>query len=190
MQFRDQWKHDTTMGVVKHVYLVVVGCGQRETYENYKLMVEAMVNSRGVEKTLWHGTTRKCSVGEPGVTELCRTQNCGVCGIVRTSFSLAYYKKNTGWGRFGRGLYTSEVSSKAASYSKSLKNSPLTAMFLATVVIGRTQTLHRNSPNRIRPKHGYNSVHGQPGGAGKLNYEEYVVYTDDAIVPSYLVMYE
>lgn len=53
------------------------------------------------ETRAWHGTTRTCSIGDQGNTQLCRDPQCSVCGIISTSFDIAYYKKNTKWGRFG-----------------------------------------------------------------------------------------
>jgi hypothetical protein len=67
--------------------------------------------SAGNENRRWHGTTRKCTLGDKGSTKFCSNQDCALCNIIRTSFnvSLAGSKNGT---RFGSGIYTSSASSK------------------------------------------------------------------------------
>ena len=155
-QFRRQWKHPTKRKSVKHVYLVVAGSQQLLDYEIYKTWTQffSCVNASKVESRLWHGTTRRCLLGERGNTRLCQDLDCGVCGIITTSFDIAFCGTNKGWGRFGRhlsslekkaevetgtGIYTSATSSKAASYSVrygygTVKISALTSMLSKCVV--------------------------------------------------------
>ena len=67
---------------------------------------------RGNERSRWHGTTRKCKVGDKGVTKLCADSSCSMCCILRTSYDLKFFGKKTNFGRFGVGIYTSATSSK------------------------------------------------------------------------------
>lgn len=84
--------------------------------------------SIGNENRRWHGTRRECTLGDKGNTQMCGSQTCSLCCIVRTSFDLSLWGKKTGWGRyvfalsqrqrhlmstrFGKGIYTSSTSSK------------------------------------------------------------------------------
>lgn len=72
----------------------------------------SMGKPRGNENRRWHGTRRKCNIGDKGSTSFCTDSNCALCSIIKNSFDLKYFKGATGWGRFGAGIYTSSTSSK------------------------------------------------------------------------------
>ena len=77
---------------------------------------------RGNERSRWHGTTRKCKVGDKGVTKLCADSSCSMCCILRTSYDLKFFGKKTNFGRFGIGIYTTATSSKSVHiFSGALK---------------------------------------------------------------------
>ncbi|KIO16997.1 hypothetical protein M407DRAFT_85388 [Tulasnella calospora MUT 4182] len=90
--------------------------------------------------------------------------------------------------RFGAGIYASSVSSKADDYSTNVRQSSYKAMLLTTVVVGRGYKLTRDKKSLTCPPDGYHSVLGEAGDT--LNYDEVVVYDDDAIRPSWLVVYQ
>ena len=71
--------------------------------------------SRGNENRRWHGTRRRCNIGDKGVTTFCAHSRCALCSIIKTSFDLSFFKAATGWGKFGAGIYTSSTSSKSVS---------------------------------------------------------------------------
>ncbi|KXN81212.1 hypothetical protein AN958_05727 [Leucoagaricus sp. SymC.cos] len=106
----------------------------------------------------------------------------------RTSYDLKLFGKKTGWGRFGRGIYTSSTSSKSNDYSQNDCKSNLKAIVLNKVVVGKGYKLTHDLTTLTSPPQGYDSVLAERGGS--LNYDELVVYTNDAIRPSFLVMYE
>ncbi|KIM24647.1 hypothetical protein M408DRAFT_75503, partial [Serendipita vermifera MAFF 305830] len=89
--------------------------------------------------------------------------------------------------RFGKGVYCSATSSKSNDYSKNLSHSPWTALLLNSVVVGNPYNMYDNSPQQFHPPDGYDSIIGQPGRA--LNYDETIVYRNDAIRPVYLILY-
>jgi len=60
-------------------------------------------------------------------------------------------------------------------------------MLLNSVVMGKTVKLRTNDESLTQPPSGFDSVIGEPGG--DLNYDESIVYTNDAIRPLYLVIY-
>jgi len=86
------------------------------------------------------------------------------------------------------GIYTSATSSKSDSYSYNRCTSDWKAMLLNTVVAGKEYRTTANKSTLLKPPSGYDSVLGEVGG--RLNYDELVVYKNDAIRPSYLVMYD
>jgi len=141
--------------------------------------------SAGNERRRWHGTARNCHLGDQNQLQLCNLPVCPVCSIIRSSFDLKYFTK---WGRFGRGIYTSATSSKSNDYITGT-TVPYKAIFLANVAVGRASIQYTDNPNLTQPPAGYDSVIGQPKQGGSLNYDELIVYTNDAIRPSYFVMY-
>ena len=70
--------------------------------------------TRGNENRGRHGTTKKCEIGDEGVTKFRSNPSCSLRRIVKTSFDLSFFAK-TNFGRFGVGIYTSSTSSKFVS---------------------------------------------------------------------------
>jgi len=60
-------------------------------------------------------------------------------------------------------------------------------MLLNRVVMGSMVKLTANDESLTSPPAGYDSVVGEPGG--DLNYDESIVYNNDAIRPLFLVIY-
>ncbi|KZT64794.1 ADP-ribosylation [Daedalea quercina L-15889] len=141
---------------------------------------------------LWHGTTRACTIGDScsqGI--LCAKSSCSLCGIIRMSFSIAKagQRPDHAFSRFGSGIYTTATSSKANDYVQERGGSPYHAMLLSEVVTGKMAFMTTNRQNLSQPPSGYDSVFGIPGLSSVLNYDEIVVYRDEAIHPSFLVIY-
>ncbi|KIO21982.1 hypothetical protein M407DRAFT_28468 [Tulasnella calospora MUT 4182] len=88
---------------------------------------------------------------------------------------------------FGPGIYSSSASSKADDYSTSAAPSYYQAMLLTKVIVGHDYKAYRNREVTSSPS-GYDSVIGEVGG--NLNYDELVVYRNDAIRPSWLLIYQ
>jgi len=142
----------------------------------------ASVNKpRGNENRRWHGTRRKCNIGDKGITTFCTDTKCSLCCIIKTSFDLKFFKGATGWGRFGAGIYTSSTSSKFVfvppnelplnacltlrfftfrsndySYNESVSN--WKALLLNKVVVGKGMKLVLDDPTLTEPPPGYDSV--------------------------------
>ncbi|KAF8343527.1 hypothetical protein F5887DRAFT_1075647 [Amanita rubescens] len=195
-QFKSSWRHGSTCPPVKHVYKIMGSQTSLTAYNTYRNAVEvrgqfvATGRSAGNENRRWHGTTRECTLGDKGQTQFCSSPTCSLCCIVKSSFDLSLFGKKTGWGRFGKGIYTSSTSSKSNDYSRNASscNSQLKAILLNKVVVGKGCKMLHDSTSMTAPPSGYDSVLAEKGGS--LNYDELVVYTNDAIRPSFLVMYE
>ncbi|TRM64452.1 hypothetical protein BD626DRAFT_491870 [Schizophyllum amplum] len=201
-QFSDTWRHPTRCPAVKRVYKIIPSNAAHDRYDNYRATVEARGNfaaqgmTAGNEQRRWHGTKRNCTLGDMGQTTMCGDQTCSLCSIIKTSFDLNLFGKNTGWGRFGRGIYTSSTSSKSNDYVSNLAASvasPLKAMLLNRVVVGKGDKTYFNHSTWTSAPPGFDSVLAEPLTiplAGALNYDEVVVYRNEAIRPAYLIMYK
>ncbi|PCH42126.1 ADP-ribosylation [Wolfiporia cocos MD-104 SS10] len=194
-QFRTSWRHSTSCPPVKHIYKIVGLQSSINQYEAYKASVEsrgqfaAAGKTAGNEHRRWHGTKRECKLGNKGETTFCSSQTCSLCCIIKSSFDVNLWGKKTGWGRFGAGIYTSSTSSKANDYSQDTdSNALLKAILLNKVVVGKGCKMTRDNTSLKAPPSGFDSVLAEKGD--RLNHDELVVYSNDAIRPSYLVMYE
>ncbi|KAF9648775.1 ADP-ribosylation [Thelephora ganbajun] len=193
-QFRQKWLHNNKCPEVRAIYKIVSTMASLTKYEQYLDRVEAKVNfasqnkPRGNERRRWHGTTRMCNIGDKGVTKLCSNPSCSLCCIMRTSFDLSFFAKNTRFGKFGVGIYTSSTSSKSNDYSRNGCISNWKAMLLNKVVVGRGYKMTVSNATLTEPPAGYDSVLAEVGTC--LNYDELVVYDNNAIRSSYLVIQE
>jgi len=196
-QFQQNWKHPSPCPTVRAIYKVISSQQIVDRYENYRSAVEERGNfvatgqPFGNERRRWHGTTRECTLGDKECNKFCSSDSCSLCNIIRTSFDLKMFGKHKGWGRYGSGIYTSATSSKSNDYSENRQTavrSPWKAVLLNKVVVGKGFRIKTNSDKLTAPPAGYDSVLGEVGVV--LNYDELVVYNNDAVIPSYLVMYD
>ncbi|CAK5269539.1 unnamed protein product [Mycena citricolor] len=195
-QFKTSWRHSNKhVPPVKRIYKVVAPHSSMAAYKAYQAAVEKSGNfvatgrSAGNENRRWHGTRRECTLGDKGHSpQFCSSTTCSLCCIIKSSFDISLWGTKTGWGRFGKGIYTSSTSSKSDDYSKNDCNSALKAILLNRVIVGKGCKLTHDNSSLTSAPAGYDSVLAEKGGS--LNYDELVVYNNDAIRPSFLVMYE
>ncbi|KAI5120710.1 hypothetical protein M0805_007672 [Coniferiporia weirii] len=195
-QFKVSWRHtNKACPAVRRVYKIIGTQASLDKYEAYRDSVEARGQfaahnrSAGNENRRWHGTRRECTLGDQGNTQFCASTTCSLCCIVKTTYDLSFFKKRTSWGRFGCGIYTSSTSSKSDDYSDNAgKTLPLKSILLNKVVVGKGCKMTQDNTTLTAPPAGYDSVLAEKGGS--LNHDELVVYTNDAIRPSFLVMYD
>ncbi|KIO18088.1 hypothetical protein M407DRAFT_32234 [Tulasnella calospora MUT 4182] len=83
--------------------------------------------------------------------------------------------------------FTSATKFRADDYSLSAVPSYYKTMLLTTVIVGYGYKAYQDWEVSDPPP-GYNSVIGEVGG--DLNYDELVVYHDDAIRPPWLIIYQ
>ncbi|KAJ7300731.1 hypothetical protein DFH08DRAFT_795489 [Mycena albidolilacea] len=194
-QFKASWRHTgKPCPPVRRVYKIVATQAMQASYKAYQTTVEnaghfvASGRSSGNENRRWHGTRRECTIGDKGHTQFCASTTCPLCCIIKSSFDISLWGTKTGWGRFGKGIYTSSTSSKSNDYSHNDCSSSFKAILLNKVIVGKGCKLTQDSTSLTAPPAGYDSVLAERGGS--LNYDELVVYTNDAIRPSFLVIYE
>jgi len=195
-QFGASWRYiDKKCPTVRHIYNIVAEQASLDKYDAYCDAVEArgrfVQDGRpaGNENRRWHGTTLECKLGDKGHSQFCASSTCPLCCIVKTSCDLGLWGKKTGWGRFGAGIYTSSTSSKSNDYSQNTDPSAkLKAILLNKVVVGKGYKLTVDNTSLTAPPTGFDSVLAEKGS--RLNHDELVVYSNDAIRPSYVVMYD
>ncbi|KAF6755456.1 hypothetical protein DFP72DRAFT_811701 [Ephemerocybe angulata] len=194
-QFKASWRHaGSTCPAVRRVYKIIMPPGKLASYEAYRTAVEAkgqfvaQGRSAGNENRRWHGTRRTCNLGDKGHTQFCGTTTCSLCSIIRNSFDITLWGKKTGWGRFGKGIYTSSTSSKSNDYSHNDCKSNLKAILLNKVIVGKGCKMLQDNTSLTSAPAGFDSVLAEKGGS--LNYDELVIYNNEAIRPSFLVVYD
>ncbi|KAF5338813.1 hypothetical protein D9758_012064 [Tetrapyrgos nigripes] len=180
-QFSTSWRHtQRKLPTVRYIYRISPATSTLEN--NYQTYLKRVEN----EQKLWHGTTRHCTLGDNGrELHLCSHKQCSLCQIIRTGYKKRFALE---MGMFGKGIYTSTTSSKAALYSRNVQVSKYNAILLNHVAVGRMFKTNKADNGMTRPPKGHDSVCGLPGT--ELKYDETCVYNDDAIRPVYLVLYD
>ncbi|KIO27723.1 hypothetical protein M407DRAFT_72785 [Tulasnella calospora MUT 4182] len=188
--FEDGWKHpEKKRPKIKRIYVIDLPDHLNESYQEYKDMLARQNGSSGVnEQLVFHGTTRTCSLGED-ISDLCEKVTCILCCILKTSF-LVSKSGSAGrtFKRFGPGIYTSSVSSKADDYTQAPWFSDDRIIIVARVALGKSSIHYRTTEYLTEPPIGYDSILGEVGI--NLNYNEQVLFKDEAIRPAYIVVYE
>ncbi|CAG8478798.1 28710_t:CDS:10 [Dentiscutata erythropus] len=132
--------------------------------------------SAGNEQRRFHGTKTACSIGIGNSNHLCSNKSCSVCCIIR------------------KGIYFSATSSKSDDYNTAsltvLNNISYKVMLLNKVVVGKGYSLTNDNGKLSSPPTGYDSILGEPSANGSLNYDEIVVFKDEASIPQYLIVYK
>lgn len=188
-QFDRHWEHVGRMRPrVRAIYKVLYLQSELQPFLDYKADVAAARNGL-VVRSLFHGTTRACRLGEGSHNLVfCELSDCSLCSIIRNSFDVAMCGRKNKFSRFGVGIYTTPCSSKADDYVKNLSpDAKWRVSLLSRVVVGKPKKFRHNRTTLTEPPHGFDSVWGVPGA--DLNYEETVVYDNNAIRPAYLVVY-
>ncbi|KAL4249305.1 hypothetical protein ABKN59_007006 [Abortiporus biennis] len=195
--FNQGWKHpEKQLPRIRAIYKIIFPESVVSPFLKYQSSLSSapsfwspFVQRTCTEALLFHGTNRACLLGENTKnTMLCKLSGCSLCTIIRQSFDVSKCGNKHQFSRFGTGIYTSSCSSKADDYTRNLNgHAKLRVLLLNRVALGKTYKLRRNATDLKQPPSGYNSVSGIPGL--DLNYEESVVYNNDAIRPGYLLVY-
>ncbi|CBN80078.1 TPR repeat-containing protein [Ectocarpus siliculosus] len=196
--FKTRWlKPQPTNGVsIVRIFSIQVPLEVHDKHELYKRMVVVNLRQR------FHGTSCNdgCNfmVDPQGATAPCGLSSCSVCNICMLGFKLGKNVARTARAsgiplRYGTGIYFSSVSGKANDYARlSAKTgsdgAELRCMFVANVAGGKAfSTKKSHLPQSECPPSGCQSVVGEVGHA--LNYDEVVVYKEEAALPTHLIVY-
>ncbi|CAG8493993.1 3347_t:CDS:2, partial [Funneliformis mosseae] len=211
-QFKMAWRHPhKRVPQVHSIWKIYCNDILNNKYNTYKAEVERMhqlegkpfpkgegqrTMSVGNEQRRFHGTKMKCQVGLQN-NKICSDKQCSVCAIIREGYKLKYVGTGTisaAFQRFGSGIYFSGTSSKSDDYNEgSLVNYlgvNYKVMLLNKIVVGKGYALTKDAMTLTSPPVGFDSVLGEPSTSGNLNYDEVVVYKEEASIPQYLIVYE
>jgi len=195
--FRQGWQSASKTYKLKSIFYIIQDGpeAQRHLQANRGylslLCAKYRTTAATVERMLFHGTKRGCYLGEDR-TQIypCNNTDCFLCMILKSSFQLS--KITNTRLMFGKGFYTSSISSKSDGYSSNLTRikSKQKAMFLSNVSIGRSQMLYQADRGRTGPDSPFDSVEAVTiANGGAVKYPETVVYREEAILPSVVIMY-
>ncbi|KAH8918451.1 hypothetical protein BT69DRAFT_1225400 [Atractiella rhizophila] len=141
----------------------------------------------------FHGTQRACYIGENSrAINTCSNRDCHLCSLIKCSFQLKYVGQDNA---LGPGFYTSATSNKADGYAKNADiRSKKHAVLLGDVTTGRKEVVYDWDSDKDGPRSGYDSVslvpgHSQSKKKRKPKWPETVVYREEAILPSVVIMY-
>jgi hypothetical protein len=157
-------------------------------YEAYKASISRGEIVNGNEVLVFHGCSESTiTLGAPD-------------NMLEHGFLKKYWKTSAGaWQRFGPGFYFGQQASKSHEYplpeycprKGTLSRGEHTRkMLLCKVAMGK---VHKTSTDMATLKGaaptGFDSVHGEATKAGALNYDELVVYREEAVLPFAVVEY-
>jgi len=191
--FEEGWLHpNKPLPVIRSIFKLLKTGDEMGDYYSYNSNVKAEVGGGIVTSGMFfHGTNRACTLGDNRTEdELCSKKDCSLCAIIRDSYDVGKTGSKHNFSRFGPGIYTSACSSKADDYFKDTVSSSKTqsrALLLNAVVYGNAHKLFHTDASASSLKSGYHSVMGVAGR--DLNYDETVVYKNEAIRPVYLITY-
>lgn len=154
-------------------------------YEAYKHSISNADVVNGNELLFFHGCLESTiRLGEPN-------------NMIEHGFLKQFWKSSAGaWQRFGPGFYFGPQASKSHEYPLPMMRAlprgvHKRKMLLCKVACGKTYKTTKDCPTLpgAAPA-GFDSVHGEAKSGGSLNYDEYVVYTEAAVLPFVVVEYE
>eukprot|EP00005_Dracoamoeba_jomungandri_P009850 CAMPEP_0174275268 /NCGR_PEP_ID=MMETSP0439-20130205/59730_1 /TAXON_ID=0 /ORGANISM="Stereomyxa ramosa, Strain Chinc5" /LENGTH=646 /DNA_ID=CAMNT_0015367353 /DNA_START=988 /DNA_END=2928 /DNA_ORIENTATION=- len=198
-QFYKKWLHKKDIGKLVSILKISPAGELVENYRNYQQKIISMrpefaekgygYGGPGNEQRRFHGTKRVCELGEVGtVPQFCDNDGCYLCKICTGGFELSGAGKNFGWLRFGKGIYLTSTSSKSDDYAKTLNPQLNTrVLLLCSAIVGRGKKLLDGDKTLTSAPEGYDSVLGEVGK--ELNYDETVLYSPHAVMPSFLIVY-
>merc|ERR1712137_149047 len=194
------WKHPQTTPRLVRILQVRNSKDVYTNYEGYLARVDA-----DTEVRRFHGTSSSpdCLFGINVNQPPCNRSDCAVCRICLQSFNVNLAGSGGGQRmklRYGKGLYFSGTSSKSNDYAAATERTTsgrqVRLVFLCKVAVGKCYKTLKESLEELEVESevhdkGYDSLLGETDvNGGALNYDELVVYRNEAAIPSYLIAYE
>jgi hypothetical protein len=204
-QFKTKWWKGECPPIIS-IHEIFISSSKQKNYQNYQSKIHDKMKKEGIknfnsfagpgnELRRFHGCTQTCSLGFPnGTTGICKngSKGCNVCGIIENGFLISKCTENTGWARFGNGIYLTSISSKSNDYNhETLKYSKnYKSVLLCQVIHGKVKKETISNPELSKKDildQKFDSVVGIPGK--DLNNDEIVIYDENAVIPKYLIIY-
>ncbi|KMZ58611.1 C2H2 zinc finger protein [Zostera marina] len=190
---RTSWlKSETSCGRIERVLKIHNTQKTLARFEEYREMVKNKASklpkkhprclADGNELLRFYGTTVECSLGMGGLSNLCTSEKCSACCIIRHGFSTK--KEVLG----GIGVFTTSTSGRAfESISVSEQSNPCIrkALLVCRVIAGR---VHRPLDNfqELTGQSGFDSLAGKVGLYA--NIEELYLLNSRALLPCFVVI--
>ncbi|CAG8602357.1 4183_t:CDS:2, partial [Ambispora leptoticha] len=189
--FHNTWGHPLHMGCPDVQYVTFMKCDKKlcQRWDEYisELALFCSNNNPNV-KALWHGTSVRCNIEKAqGPCNPSSKESCASCNILTSGFDISKSGTANSFKRFGTGIYFASNSSKAHSYATPRGNDDTYTILFCFVALGRCHSTENDQPYLTEPPYPCHSVHGIVGS--RLNFEEFVVYRGDAVIPFAAVSY-
>ncbi|CAL9130189.1 unnamed protein product [Musa textilis] len=160
-------------------------------FEEYREMVKIRASklpkkhprclADGNELLRFYGTTVCCSLGINGSSNLCTSDKCNVCRILRHGFSKRKEMKG------GLGMFTTSTSRRALELVQVLEDHPSIrkALLICRVIAGRVHKPMDKLQN-LAGQYGFDSVAGKVGPYASI--EELYLLNTRALLPCFVVI--
>jgi len=209
-QFLQSWQHTAEKPTLVSIMQVRNTKLIFDEYKKYGARLDELANSRTAnEQRRFHGTSLAagCKFGIDPEQRPCTEASCALCNICASGFDLGRAGSGPNRSvrslRYGEGLYFSKIASKSDTYAngseREEKDRAYRMIFLCKVSLGdsfdtKEEQLTADQLDKVvavRAQGGdKDSITGlSTADGGKLNFEENVVYTSKAAIPSYLIVY-
>lgn len=190
-EFKTMWRHESTIVTTVDSVWRVRTDHLKKDYEQYReLILQKLKSVKNInEVNTYHGTTLSCNLGVKGNTNVCNRHDCNLCNIIKSGFKTKKAKVNDFMG-FGKGVYSTPISSKAHGYNSGSElglGKGRRAVLACKVLLGRPFFTETYIPNLGQPPEGFDSVWAKPGK--DLKFEEIVVYNPKAMMLNYIIVY-
>ncbi|KAJ3443318.1 c2h2-like zinc finger protein [Anaeramoeba flamelloides] len=188
-QFLNKWSSQPPK--ILKILKIVMNSQFQKNYKNYQnqiikkrsLLKYNKEIGPGNERRRFHGTKIACNIGINGKTTFCNESSCAVCNICKKGFLLNL----SNGGLFGKGLYYSASAEKSKQYTKIAPNIDHRAIFLVKVVCGAAHLIQASNSSLTCPPNNMDCVIFDQNGPNK---NETIVYNQNAVLPTYLILYK
>lgn len=108
-----------------------------------RMNLEALGNTKQIRT--FHGTQCICDLGVSD-SSLCNWKSCGICSIIKSSFTAFEFGVTGNSGRYGKGIYSYFDPSMADGFATSSISSPYRVMLACEVNVPATNSNASKSP--------------------------------------------
>ncbi|RWW14330.1 hypothetical protein GW17_00021906 [Ensete ventricosum] len=189
---KSNWlKSESSCGRLERVLKVHNMQNTLTQFEEYREMVKIRASklpkkhprclADGNELLRFYGTTVCCSLGINGSSNLCTSDKCNICRILRHGFSKRKEMKG------GLGMFTASTSRRALESVQVLEDHPSIrkALLICRVIAGRVHKPMDKLQN-LAGQYGFDSVAGKVGPYASI--EELYLLNAQALLPCFVVI--
>ncbi|RDB29282.1 hypothetical protein Hypma_014875 [Hypsizygus marmoreus] len=161
-QFLNEWSSPEPVPTVEKIYEVDITHDARTSQNAYRAKIPSCVEIR-----TYHSSQCICNFGANNNSGLCNFKSCGICCIVKSSFSSFAFGVPFNNGRFGDGIYSYRNPALADNFATSCTSSPYRVSIGCSVVVES----------------------GTTGSSTSIDPASVFVPTADAILPVCIIVY-